>query len=139
MTLALCFNCGETKFGAFCPCAKCHVGSSGDLGLDIAFSDHSMSVATIEAFGKVIVAIRAVCDDDGLRFWSFLRYISLNHSDILRIEQAADAEAKCDEVLARAHPPPVVVEAPRKFGGLRSGTRSPPDGPSARRWWWPFG
>ena len=48
MTWALCLNCGEKKFGAICPCPSCQAESTGDINLDIAFSDHHMSVETIK-------------------------------------------------------------------------------------------
>ena len=126
--MALCLNCGEVKFGAICPCPKCNVASTGNIGLDIAFSDHHLSVPTLEAFGKVVRAIRGATQDDQLRFWSFLHYISANHSDILRIEQPPEQQAQCDAVLALAQPPPVTVERPpMRF-------RLPGDG-NGRRWW----
>ncbi|HEY1381898.1 MAG TPA: hypothetical protein VGF55_34175 [Gemmataceae bacterium] len=129
MTMALCFNCGHTKFGAICPCPECGVASTGDMNLDIVFSDHRMSVATLGAFGEVVRAIRRVCDDDQLRFWSFIRYVSVHHAEILGVEQPPDQRAACDAVLTRAAPPPVVVEE----SGPRRPTRSP--GPAKRPWW----
>jgi len=110
MTMALCFNCGHTKFGAIVPCPECNVGSTGDMNLDIAFSDHHISVATIGAFGEVVRAIRRVCEDDQVRFWSFIRFVSVNHSEILGVQMPPEQAAECDSVLARAHPPPVAVE-----------------------------
>ncbi len=110
MTWALCFHCGGTKFGAICPCPKCGVASTGDMELDIAFSDHYLSTATLQAFGEVIRAIRRVCEDDQLRFWSFLWYVSTRHPQILRDELSPEQRDRCEEVLARAHPPPVTVE-----------------------------
>jgi len=110
MTMALCFNCGHTKFGAIVPCPECNVASTGDMNLDIAFSDHRMSVATLGAFGDVIRAIRQVCEDDQLRFWSFIRFISLHHNDILGVQMPPEQQAECDAVLVHAQPPPVTVE-----------------------------
>jgi hypothetical protein len=110
MTWALCFNCGTTKFGAICPCPECVVGSTGDMGLDIAFSDHHMSEATLKAFGEVVCSIRRVCEDDQLRFWSFIHYVSTRHPEILGVDMAADKRDRCEEVVARANPPPVTVE-----------------------------
>jgi hypothetical protein len=98
------------KFGAICPCPECNVTSTGDMNLDIAFSDHRISAATIEAFGNVIRAIRRICDDDQLRFWAFIRFVSVNHPTILRVELSPDDQARCDAVLERAHPPSVAVE-----------------------------
>jgi hypothetical protein len=132
MTMALCFNCGHTKFGAICPCPECTVASTGDMNLDIAFSDHRMSVATIEAFGKVIRALRPVCADDQLRFWSFIRFVSVNYSDVLGVEMPPEREAACDAVLARANPPPVVVEESERARYMRElEQRGGPEGPGA--------
>ena len=39
MTQALCLHCGEIKFGALCPCPQCQADSTGNVDLDIAFSD----------------------------------------------------------------------------------------------------
>lgn len=110
MTMALCFNCGHTKFGAICPCPECQVASTGDMNLDITFSDHRMSVATLGAFGDVVRAIRRVCEDDRLRFWSFIRFVSVNHSDILGVQIPPHEAAEYDAVLLRAQPPPVAIE-----------------------------
>ena len=127
--MALCFNCGHTKFGAICPCPECGVASTGDMNLDITFSDHRMSVATLGAFGEVVRAIRRVCDDDQLRFWSVIRYVSVHHSDILGVEQPPEQQAACDAVLARARPAAVEVEE----SGLRRARQS--SGQTKRPWW----
>ncbi len=68
MTWALCFNCDKVKFGAICPCLKCEVKSTGDINLDIAFSDHNMTKETLEDFGKVVGTIHSRCDDSELCF-----------------------------------------------------------------------
>ena len=81
MTWALCFNCGATKFGAICPCPQCGFTSTGDMNLDIAFSDHRLSEETLRAFGAVVGSIHRVCDDDHLRFWTFIHYVSTRHPD----------------------------------------------------------
>lgn len=110
MTWALCFNCGATKFGAICPCPECRVGSTGDMNLDITFSDHHLSRATLDAFGAVVRALRRVCDDDRQRFWAFIYYVSVHHPDVLGVKMAADQQQRCALLLERANPPPVVVE-----------------------------
>jgi hypothetical protein len=109
MTWALCLNCGETKFGAICPCPSCQVASTGDMSLDIAFSDHNMAVETLKEFGAVVRAIRRVCEEDELRFWSFMSFVSTYHAEILNVELDPEVAGRCAEVLARANPPPVVV------------------------------
>ena len=53
MTQALCFKCGNTKFGAFTRCRECGSPPSGLPKLDIAFSDHTLSIATLEVLGRV--------------------------------------------------------------------------------------
>ena len=117
--MALCFHCGHTKFGAICPCPECGVASTGDMTLDIAFSDHRLSVATLGAFGEVVRAIRRACDDDRLRFWSFVRFVAVRHGDLLSVRMPPERAAECDAVLARADPPPVAVEESDRARVLR--------------------
>ena len=109
MTQALCLNCGETKFGALCPCPSCQAGPTGDINLDIAFSDHHIAVETIKDFGEVVRAIRRECDDDGLRFWSFIAFVSSHHPEILQVDLDPEISARCADVLERADPPLVAV------------------------------
>jgi hypothetical protein len=97
-----------------CPCDACQVASTGNVGLDIAFSDHHMDVETLKEFGDVVRAIHSVCEDGELCFWSFIAYVLEHHPDVLEIELAPEAKDACDEVLARANPPPVTVrESPQ--------------------------
>jgi hypothetical protein len=119
MTWALCFNCGETKFGAICPCPSCQVASTGDISLDILFSDHHMAVETLKDFGKVVRAIRGVCPEDELRFWSFISFVSSHHPEILHVELKPEAAGRCAEVLTRADPPPVVVRESERAALMR--------------------
>jgi hypothetical protein len=107
MTWALCLNCGEVKFGAICPCPKCNVASSGDMNLDIAFSDHNMTKGTLEEFGQVVAAIHANSEDAELCFWTFIRYISVHHSSILGVKLAPELGAKCDALLQQTRLPKV--------------------------------
>lgn len=110
MTMALCFNCGETKFGALCPCPKCSVNSTGNINLDIVFSDHNYAVETLGEFGEVVKAIHRVCDDSELCFDAFIYFVSLNHSDILGITLDPVQESRCIDVLEKAKPPKVTVK-----------------------------
>ena len=119
MTWALCFNCGATKFGAICPCPECEVGSTGDMNLDIAFSDHRMSEATLKAFGEVVRSIRRICEDDQLRFWSFIHYVSSRHPQVFGVNMPADQRDRCEEVVARANAPPVTFEESERAKILR--------------------
>lgn len=132
MTWALCFNCGEVKFGAICPCPKCQVASTGDMNLDIAFSDHNMTKKTLQEFGKVVAAIHSQSDDADLCFWTFIRYISVNHSSILAVELAPDAARKCDALLARTSLPKVTL-TPSQAKLAKEAAGSPDSSP-----WWKF-
>ena len=80
------------------------------MDLDIAFSDHRMSRATLEAFGEVVRSIRRVCEDDQLRFWSFIHYVSTRHSAVLIVNMPAEYSDRYVEIIARANPPPVRFE-----------------------------
>ena len=119
MTWALCFNCGATKFGALCPCPECAFASTGDMNLDIAFSDHRLSESTLKAFGTVVASIRRVCDDDQLRFWSFIHYVSTRHPALLGVNLPAEQRERCEAVVARANPPPITVEESERAKSLR--------------------
>jgi len=109
MTMALCFSCGEIKFGAICPCPKCQVSSCGDMGLDIAFSDHHYDVETLKEFGNVIRAIQPACDDPPTRFWAFIHYISEHHPSILKVDLKPESRIKVDNVLRRVVLPQVTL------------------------------
>jgi hypothetical protein len=115
MTWALCLNCGEIKFGAICPCPKCQAASTGDMNLDIAFSDHRMAKQSLEEFGKVVAAIREKSLDRELCFWAFIRYVSLKLPSILGVELKPDIERRCDQLLEQVRLPPVTIRtSPRE-------------------------
>jgi hypothetical protein len=83
LTIALCLNCGELKFGAFCPCDKCQVGSSGNEDADTLFSDHFLSEVQLDEFSRVLKSLAERCSDSKLRYKAFLYYVSTNHPHIL--------------------------------------------------------
>ena len=109
MTMALCFNCGEIKFGAICACPKCKVSSTGDMRLDIGFSDHHYKVETLKEFGGVIRAIHAASDDPATRFGAFIHYVSENHSSILKVDLAPEMKAKVTDALRGVALPSVTL------------------------------
>jgi hypothetical protein len=103
-------NCGFTKWGAFCPCSACHAGSTGDFKIDIAFSEHHLSRSTLEQLGVVIKAIAGRTDEQELRFWSFIEYVSRNHPEILSVELKAEVRERVEAVLSGLEvPQPVEV------------------------------
>ena len=56
MTTAVCFNCGEIKFGAFTPCEKCKIipKNEDDLVLSLAMTDHYFDISTLEQVAETI-------------------------------------------------------------------------------------
>ena len=57
MTHAICFNCGEPKFGCLVPCAACGAGPGGDddaIALSFALSDHFMSRDDMARYAALI-------------------------------------------------------------------------------------
>ena len=56
MTQAVCFKCGEIKFGAFCPCLKCHAtpATEDDLVISMAMTDHYFDLATLQQMGESV-------------------------------------------------------------------------------------
>src|SRR5262245_35535760 len=99
MTMALCFGCGGIKFGAIVRCPKCKVPSSGDMGLDIAFSDHYLDLETLKEFGRVVRAIQSSSGDLPTRFWAFIHYVSEHHPSILKVDLKPEMKAKVVEAL----------------------------------------
>ena len=144
--MALCMNCGTVKFGAICPCAECGVASTGDMRLDIAFSDHHLSTRTLKQLGAVVKALRepaepdtrahdAQPDDaekrDAVRFWAFISYVSRNHPSILTADPPPELAAAVNDLLGRKRGTLPAVE-------LEDGRRPAADSgqpSSGRRWW----
>ena len=56
MTMAVCFQCGGMKFGAFTPCQECGVEPRSDdaLALSIAMTDHFHSESKLRRMGQGI-------------------------------------------------------------------------------------
>ena len=56
MTVAVCFNCGEIKFGAFNHCGKCGARpmNEDDLALSFAMTDHHYDETTLRQMGDKI-------------------------------------------------------------------------------------
>jgi hypothetical protein len=130
MTWALCLNCGEVKFGAICPCPKCQVSSTGDMQLDIAFSDHHLGRQSLEQLGAVVAAIHRVSSDEQLCFWTVIRYISLHHPTILGVNLDPDIQGKCDALLAQVALPSVSLHpSPREEWAAQLERKK------NKRWW----
>jgi hypothetical protein len=110
MTIALCFKCGDTKFGALLECQKCDAPPTGNISLDILFTDHKFSVETLSEFGDVIKAISSASDDDALGFSAFLLYISNNYKEILTVNYDDQKTALCDALLEKANVPLITIE-----------------------------
>jgi hypothetical protein len=56
MTTAVCFNCGEIKFGAFTSCDQCMVTPvyEDDLAISLAMTDHYFDIPTLEQMASDI-------------------------------------------------------------------------------------
>jgi hypothetical protein len=69
MTDAVCFYCGDMKFGAFTDCPTCGVKpeTDDDLALSLALTDHYLSKANLEQFSQSIQAGKPACLDDDVR------------------------------------------------------------------------
>ncbi len=109
MTWALCLNCGELKFGAFCECEQCGISSTGDMQLDIAFSDHFYEVETLKELGSVVKEIHTHSEDPVTCFWAFISYVSSNHPTILSAELSGDIKIKVEELLRQCTMPSVTL------------------------------
>src|SRR5215831_4148 len=56
MTHAVCFKCGEMKFGAWVPCSACGARPASDreINLSMAMTDHYFDLETLEQMGAKI-------------------------------------------------------------------------------------
>jgi hypothetical protein len=68
MTTALCINCGTFKVGAFNVCSSCGCVPTGNIDLDLAFTDHYLSEETLCQFGDLIRTLHSETEDEGLAF-----------------------------------------------------------------------
>jgi hypothetical protein len=132
MTDALCFFCGGIKFGALCPCGDCGAPAHPDMQLNITFSDHNMARPTLEQFGAVIQTINGSVPDTGIRFWTFMEYVSTEHPGILRLELKGDAANEIPAVLSSLTLPPVEM-IPGRNGIDWNQARD--NAVRTRRWW----
>lgn len=92
-------NCGAVKWGALNPCPKCEAGSTGNIPLDIAFSDHYMSHETILNFGAVLSELTSFTNDRTLAAAAFLEYVSREHPEILTVEYPQTTIARLEPLL----------------------------------------
>jgi len=134
MTMALCFFCGNVKFGAICPCDQCHVNSTGDTNLDIIFSDHYMGCSTLEQFGAVVKLINSNVEDSEIRFWTFLTFVSERHSEVMKATPPPAIAEQVKSLYERLDFPQVEL-----LPGLKTQqTEEPPpeeEGRQKKRWW----
>lgn len=135
MTTALCLYCGGLKWGALNNCDECNAPSTGNMDVDIAFSDHNHSERDLRALGSAIKAIHAVEGNAKEHMWAFLQYVSTHHPSILRVEPSDALQQPIARILAEAKIPPITLGSP------------PAEQPAARRsiahnlehWEWYFG
>jgi len=128
MTRALCLDCGSIKWGALNPCPKCKSQSTGNPNLDIAFSDHVTSSATLEDLGKIIQGINAheeVSQD--VRRWAFLAYVTERCPQILKADPPESLKSQVDEFYDSLDLPAVEWKPGRKISSrtARRPSKSP--------------
>lgn len=56
MTVAVCYKCGEFKFGAFTPCEHCGAlpATEDDLALSLMMTDHYFDRKTLDAMSTEV-------------------------------------------------------------------------------------
>jgi len=137
MTNALCFSCGHVKFGALIPCNKCRSEPIGNVELAVVFTDHYLARSTLEQLGKVVATINSATEDEGLRFYSFIYYVSENHPVLLTYTPPPSAAEPIKSLLATVELPSVTLTPVGR--GLRDhASDSEETGKSQQRPWWQF-
>lgn len=85
MTVAVCTNCGELKFGACCECGVC--GSSGlDSEVSILLSDHYLSEDELLRIGNVLRVIHDTELDEETRFYLLEYYLDRKWPKLLKCD-----------------------------------------------------
>ena len=110
MTTALCTNCGNLKFGAYLSCEKCGCGSTGNMDLDMAFTDHYVTERTLREFGQVVQTLRFSAKDEATAFWAFMKYVSEQYPEIIIAVVPLKYQKEADAILDRTQLPEVFVE-----------------------------
>lgn len=103
MTIAVCWKCGEMKWGAFNPCPKCKAipSTEDDLVMSLAMSDHYFDQPTMERMGADISAGTPVYLDEATRT-SLVN--TLRESSLLPVLMAARAKGIEHQPLADPKP-----------------------------------
>ena len=114
MTQALCLACGKRKFGALAPCPHCGAGVIGSVDLQLLFSDHSIDVRTLDAFGAAIQALQAHADTPHMHLKLLLRWLSTRHADLIAVDLPEAELPALDALLQRAAPPLVMRQGSRR-------------------------
>ncbi len=77
----------------------CQTETSGNLEIDIMFSDHTISTNALRDLGVVVKAIHEVSDDPVECYWAFFQYVSVNHPSILTITLEDDMPQRVCRIL----------------------------------------
>ncbi len=122
MTLALCLFCGSFKMGALVPCPLCGRGPSGELALDITFTDHYYPPETLKALSVNLRLIHAVAPTPEVALWCFLGFVA-EHNPWLQIDIPGHLKAQIktlrdavplSPVVLQPTPAPFAPEPPRE-------------------------
>ena len=120
MTAALCFNCGEMKFGVLPACQNCKVQEAiVPMEVGIWFSDHHFTINTLKQLGIVIKEINPHYDDPIMCFTTFLYYISQNVSDGPTLDLKEKQKEEIESILTKFTLPDVVFEESDKWGSKK--------------------
>jgi len=109
VTIALCLNCGKIKIGALCPCPGCGLSSSGDVDLDLLFSDHHLTPESLSQLGRVIGNIRSSTTDDELFSSTVLHFVQLQNPNLLTCDVESSQLKEVKRLLASLNFPPVML------------------------------
>jgi hypothetical protein len=126
MTAAICFKCGEMKFGAWCPCPKCGAlpESDDDLALSFAMSDHHFDTDALRQLGRCVAEGKppALSADDKAAIIEMMR--KGQTTTMLQAMKARPAETT----------PDVLGEQSSRASAIKNLKTEPPRGPSSPEW-----
>lgn len=101
MTQAVCFNCGELKFGSFTECENCHrtPENDDDMAFSMALSDHYFSLEQLNEIGNKIKNGENVKlnDADKQRFISEMKDARKNNDLVKALEGIRQSKSQTKE------------------------------------------
>lgn len=96
---SLCLDCGQLKVPHSRKCEHCGAIPTRRMGLNRALTNKYLPLEAVEKLGEVIMEINFRCDDPGLRYWTFIHFVSSTLPFVVSARLHPDLKAIAEEIL----------------------------------------